>query len=282
MRLSPTAVVDGGVDYLTCSYSPQANITRLLFYIARVERLELANGGMSKHWGMSGYRGARVGGLEYGHRHDGAIVRLSGSTAQRWWRRFLFVSTNCSRIDLQWTMTYIEQPHRVIEMQFRNMRRLWATKKRFPEPKLISGPNGGESIKSGDRSSGVFLRAYHRGAKKGLEACQGHIRYEVEYKSDAARALSSELLHMKSITGRVEAECLGRFAGRGCRFTKSYDVPHLYRCNNVHNDVERSLAWLTNAVQPTVLGLIALGHGKKVLEALGLAEQKQPADFTQN
>lgn len=272
MRLSPTAVVDGGVDYLTCSYSPQANMTRLLFFISRVERDELKLGGMHNRWGMSGYQGARVGGLEYGHRHDGAIVRLSGHTARRWWRRFRFLSTNCSRIDLQWTMTYEQQPHRVIEQQFRLMRKLWSTKKRFPEPKLISGPKGGESIKSGDRTSDVFLRLYHRGAKKGLEGLWGDIRYEVEYKGDAARSISSELLRMKRVSERIEAECLGRFQARGCSLTKSYSVPHLYRCNNVPGDVHKRLSWIRNVLRPTVDQLRALGYERQVLDALGFSE----------
>jgi hypothetical protein len=270
MRLSPLAVVDSGIDYLTCTYSTQAQMTRLLFYISRVERLELKSGNLHRSFGLSGYRGVHVGGLEYGHRHDGAIVRLSGPTAQRWWRRFYYLSTNCSRIDLQWTLTYDGPPHRIIEQQFRLMRKEWKKHKRFPEPKLIAGPLGGESIRSGERTSNVFLRLYHRGAKKGFADKWGHIRYEVEYKDYAARAVAKHLLYDRRVTPTVEAECVSRFSNRGCYLKGKTNGLHLYRCVNPSGDVNRRLAWFQNSVRPTVQALIALGYEREVLEALGL------------
>ena len=225
---------------------------------------------MHRKWGTSGYLGVHVGGLEYGHRADGAIVRLSGPTAKRWFRRFVYVATNVSRIDLQWTMVYEEEPHVVIETQFDLMRKLWSTKKRWPEPKLILGPNGGESIKSGNRQSDVFLRAYHRGARKGFEHAAGHIRYEVEFKNGAARSIAQSLMPHRTASSRIEAQCLTRFRNRGCALPISDNVPHLYRCTRNPGDVHRSLEWLRGSVQSTVQRLVNLGYEAEVLDALGL------------
>jgi len=270
-QLRPLAYLDFGVDYLTCSYNDTVDGTRLSFFLNRIIASEQKEGNFLKKWGFNGYLGHQVGGLEFGTRHDGLLVKLSGPTAQRWWRRLGYMSTNCSRIDLQETFQYETDPRRVVERQFKRMRRLWSTKKRWPEPKMISGAMGGQTVYSGERVSDVFLRCYHRGDRKGCEDAMGHVRYEVELKNDRARQTLNWLVHMRKIEGAVRAECAQWFAVRGAWYPESLSAPCLYRHSRRLDDAQRRLAWLHAAVKPSVQRLLEAGYLNEVQEALGLS-----------
>jgi hypothetical protein len=78
----PMPVVDGGVDYLTCTFTPESKLTQLEFLVARTKFIETQKGNFESPWAMAGFTGWRVGGLEFGLRHDGVLVRLSGEVAR--------------------------------------------------------------------------------------------------------------------------------------------------------------------------------------------------------
>jgi len=221
----PVAWVDRGVDYLTCTYGPKAKLTRLRHYIARCEALETAHGNIARNWGMSGYLGYHCGGLEYGWRGDGVIVRLSGPTAQEWWRRFGKLASNCSRIDVQETVIWDETIALTLARHWKEMRAWSKLRKKAPALKLISGELGPETIYSGKRSSDVYLRAYNRFAKTMDHRFRGHLRYEVEFKAERARFVLGELLRSKSADDVCTSHCLEMFRVRGCRLPQPEHRP---------------------------------------------------------
>jgi DNA relaxase NicK len=216
VKLNPVASVDSGVDYLTCTYKPTAALTRLKFYLTRLEREELNAGFFSRPWNMYGYRGFRVGGLNYGWRDDSVIVRLESEVAQRWWRRFGKLASNCSRIDVQDTWTYEEKPSVVLREHWRTMVAWWKEKKGRPKPREIGGPTGIETIYSGERVSDMYLRVYDRWSKKKDKAYQGHVRYEVEVKGDRAMQLLQSLLPVRRHEVAAAGQCHELFRARGC------------------------------------------------------------------
>lgn len=269
MPTHPISFVDEGVDYLTCTFNSRAPTTKLLLAIGKVERAEIALNNFMRPWGMAGYVGQKVGGLEYGHRHDGLCVRLVGPTAQRWWHVFGKLATNCSRIDLQRTALFDEPYAKTVHRFHRQMRRYWLKRKQFPEPKEIRGANGAESVYSGDRTSETYLRLYHRGSKRGFENCVGHIRFEAELKGDRARLTLRELLSNRQDKNYLVSQVQGYFEKRGASLRWFENSPSTIVCPRPLSDLEKSLRWLDTAVRPTVERLIALNREEDVFRALG-------------
>src|SRR3569832_2611175 len=113
-QLRPLAYLDFGVDYLTCSYNDTVDGTRLSFFLNRIIASEQKEGNFLKKWGFNGYLGHQVGGLQFGTRHDGLLVKLSGPTAQRWWRRLGYMSTFCCRFVLLVLFLFVSVFRRVV------------------------------------------------------------------------------------------------------------------------------------------------------------------------
>lgn len=268
----PLAICDEGVDYLTCTFNSQAATTRFFMEVAKVERSEISAGNLVQKWGMSGYNGHRCGGLEFGTSYQGCIVRLSGGTANTHWRRFGKLASNCSRIDVQQTCVFDENPADTISRCFDELVETWSKHKRFPKPKLWSGPLGAETVYSGERVSDVFLRCYHRGAKRGLEAMQGHIRFEAEFKGERAGTLMLALMREKQPARSAAAFALGQFGNRGVSLSWHDQRSGPIRSPKMQSTASGRLQWLEAQVRPTVQALLELGMRDKVLRALGICE----------
>lgn len=279
---APVAWIDRGVDYLTCTYGPRAKLTRLRLSIARCEAQETSFGNITKQWGMSGYLGYRCGGLEYGWRGDGVIVRLSGPTAQTWWRRFGRLATNASRIDLQETVLWDEPIPTTLSRHWKEMRAWSNSRRNAPALKLISGEDGPETIYSGKRASDIYLRAYNRFAKTKDQRFLGHLRYEVEFKSHRARFVLGQMLRSKDADNECTSQCLTMFRNRGCGLPEPEYRPASLRSQIRSNDVDKRLTWLRNQVQCTVQELRALGYEREVLEALGFLDRKTWTTWSNN
>lgn len=277
MSLPPIACVDSGIDYLTCTYNDTVDFSRLGLFVNRVKHIEQREGNKVQNWGLMGYKGERVGGLEWGTRPDGSIVRLTGFSAQRWWRRFGALATNCSRIDVQQTMVYDEPWSKTTARHFREMRAHWLKNQHRPRPKEIGGPTGIETIYSGERTSDQWPRIYHRGSKKGNEDCQGHIRYEVEIKGDRAHLTLVEFLRSRDVHQVARGICFTTFQNRGCRLSWTNSALIRIRRATPSSDVQRCLRWLRHAVKPSVQFLIECGEGDAALEALGLVGPSGPS-----
>ena len=275
MAVVPANYPNAGVDYLTCTYNPQANHTRLLFYLGACEREELDRGGLSRRWGMAGYIGAHAGGLEWGSKSDGVIVRLSGETARSWWAKFGKLASNCSRIDLQQTVVYDEPPHRTINRHFKELRKWNKTHRKPMTAKLWCGDQGAEAMFSGKRVSDSYLRCYHRGSKPECSHEQGHLRYEVELKNSRARQALQGLLASDNPEAVTRATVGQMFSARGVRLTWQEGCTLTFVTPIKNDDAGKRLRWLRDAIRPAVQNLIEHGYRDEVVEALGLMDQAQ-------
>jgi DNA relaxase NicK len=267
---------------LTCSYTPKAKLTRLRHYIASAQSAEEKAGNITRNWGMSGYLGYHVGGLEYGWRGDGVLVRLSGPTAQTWWRRFGRISSNCSRIDLQETFIWDEEVKTTLARHWKQMRRWASGREKAPALKLISGEHGPETLYSGKRASDIYLRAYNRLAKTKDNRFAGHLRYEVEFKNLKAKLVLDTMLRSKDHHAECASRCLGMFRNRGACLRMPFDSPTILHCPGRTSDADKRLEWLRNQVRGPVLELIALGYYDETLEALGLSELRAHDSWSNN
>ena len=263
--------IDAGIDYLTCTYKPGVHTEQIYQSIARVERSEVKLGNIVHNWGMSGYIGQRVGGLEFGTSAQGCIVRLSGPTANRWWKRFGLLSSNCSRIDVQRTQLFGENPAERISALFELLHEHYSKRKRAPEPKMFVGVNGPETIYSGKRVSDTLLRIYHRGSRRGYEDCLGHLRFEAEFKNARSKLLLDAMLSSKKPRAIADGQLIAAFRNRGVDLGARAELPTLMKCPQKTGDVWSSLRWLDQSVRPTVHALIKAGYGPQVAQALQLA-----------
>lgn len=268
MSLQPTRFIDRGIDYLTCSFNTSANWERLYRTVAKVERYECRHGGIVQNWGMSGYMGHRVGGLEYGSKHDSVIVRLSGMTAGLNWWRFAESATNISRIDVQETVTYSEDPGQTILRHFEELRSHCAKRKKFPQPKMWTGLNGPETVYSGKRVSDTMLRIYHRGSRPGHSYAVGHLRYEAEIKNAPARLLASALLRSKNPELAASLHCHRLFTRRGVELWPLTGLPITIKCPRPPTTVQKRLRWIEVSVRPAVKELLGCSHTLEVCRAL--------------
>jgi DNA relaxase NicK len=271
LSLAPSIIVDCGVDYLTCTFDDTADHSRFENVVRAVRRTEIKDGNFVEGWGFSGYKGEKVSGLEWGYRHDGAIVRLSGFSAQRWYKKFGKLATNCSRIDLQTTVLYDEAWSKTVKRHWREARRWFNERKSRPRPKKIEGVDGPETIYSGQRVSDVFLRCYHRGSKKGHEKAVGHIRYEAELKAHRGKQTLARILSAPNVYHHTRSQVWTAFTDRGYSLAWP-DVDHQhFVCDRIASDYERRLKWLRSQIRPTVEMMIELGRADECLEALGFS-----------
>jgi len=265
-----TSVAGCGVDYLTCTFNSQAEMTTLEFYLARIDRAEKYLGAIPKPWSMSGYHGWKVGQLEYGFRHDGVIVRSHSDVSCQHWQDFAKLATNVSRIDLQYTVVYDEAPAKTLARHFKEMRAVWRKHKRFPEPTMWANAAGVSAVYSGSRTSERYLRLYHRFAKEPDPTLLGHIRYEAELKGAVASSMVQHLLQVTNPQLEIAMQVSRIFKARGVS-----PADHEASCYNPCSptsvrDAQRRLRWLRDGVRPAVLELINLGYEDEVRDALGL------------
>ncbi len=271
MTVRLATYVDYGVDYLTCTFKPQASLTRLEFYLSRIEREEKAAGNITEKWAMQGYSGFHIGGLDWGLRDDGVIVRLSGPTAYDHWKRIGKLASNCSRIDLQTTVVYEEEPSVTILRHWKEFKAKWQSNQKYPEPKMWVGPQGAQAISSGSRHSQRFLRLYLRYWKDKRPELLKHVRYEQEVKAPLSKLYLTTLLNHRTPEEAIRAECQTSFTRRGCRLLWNGNARELNRSPKPKGNVERRLRWIADAIRPTVERLIAEGYEEETMSALGFS-----------
>jgi len=261
-----------GVDYLTCSYAGQVKSTELAFYLTRIEQNEVKDGFLRSAWAQSGYGGWRIGGLEWGVRHDGVLVRLAGETARQYWRRVGKLASNCSRIDLQTTVRYDEPVDVTIRRHFREVK-AWNKKRLRPLAiKLWVGQDGAEAMYCGSRLSSRYLRLYSRYSKEKRLETRGQLRYEVELKSGLAQTHLAKLLDLEDEVPFTLAHCQKMFSVRGCGLRWKNESPALLQCPRRVGDVPNRLRWLHDGIRPTIHELVQRGYRDEVLKALGLTD----------
>lgn len=262
-------VVSAGIDYLTASTQSAKRAIEMEKRAFRIVNAFLDRGSRMRDWGMAGYRGWQCEGVQFGVRPDGAVARLSGSTAHTHWRDFYEMADNISRVDYQVT-TRNRWPAHVRIGRERKARIQWQRAKAGrPKITTIEDTEGGFVVYIGSRSSGQYGRIYDKGAESKLPEFAECVRHEIEFKGRHAKAAAARVASVSV----PEIECIGTC--QGWFKIRGYDPRlspngYVYRQPSHKSSADRSLEWLAKGVKPTVERLIACGRGKEVLESLGL------------
>lgn len=229
-----------------------------------------AEGHESAAWSWMGYEGYSVGGLSWGRRDDGDILRISGGTAERLFDKYAHYQGNCSRLDVALTLRWPTPEYHVASQAYsRLVGQSDATKRRLYS--LITNSRGGETLYVGSRASDQFGRLYDKDAEQGLQRISCRWRYEVEFKSDrAAKVL--ELLQPSRERGKMYLGIVrGFFEPRGVKLPPLADEQEIrVEVLAPPRQVDTQLKWLREQVSPVVGRLRRLGMEASVIEALRL------------
>ena len=229
-----------------------------------------AEGHETAAWSWMGYEGYSIGGLSWGRRDDGDILRISGGTAERMFDKFAHYQGNCSRVDIALTLRWPTPERHVASQAYsRLVGQSDATKRRLYS--LITNSRGGETLYVGARASDQFGRVYDKDAEQGLQRISCRWRYEVEFKADrAVRVL--ELLQPSRERGKMYLGIVrGFFEPRGVKLPPLADEQEIrVEVLAPPRQVDTQLKWLREQVSPVVGRLRRLGMEASVVEALRL------------
>lgn len=202
------------------------------------------------------------------------ILRLSGVSAHHWIYDGLPTGHNVSRLDIAITVWGCDDIDGTIARH--NQEAVAYRSTLHSRPFVVShinGNGGGDTLYIGSRTSARYVRIYNKWKESGEdEQFREAIRYEVEYKDEAARAALDAIGAGRYRTMAPIQYALGFLEGRGIR---PYGCDSLERASvgpvsRVTSDTEKRLAWLRSQVAPTVRELLRLGLYDDTLDALGI------------
>ena len=263
-----------GVDYLTATavepddYQPLHSLATALF------RVQAEKGNNPKAWGMAGFKGWSCGSVAIGRREKETLVRLSSDSAALSWRGVVHLATNISRIDLQATVLPHDGPSARIDRHRNQAHDNSAESGNRKVVRWVRDNRGGYTLYLGQRTSICFGRIYDKSVESKLSCYEGCIRYEVQYHNKLAKRVACALASDHQTIPRIASYCRQFFSGRGVDLELQYNDRSTYCSPRTRSDADRNLAWLSQAVRPTVLRLIACGRGAEALSALGLVQEE--------
>lgn len=264
-------VIEVGVDYITATARTQAAREALVTFGQTLTVTEARSGQDVRPFAWMGYRGLSCGPCTWAEREDTAMLRLSGRSAAVHWRTVGTALENCSRLDLQVTA---RGPGGlpVHEVQWWHEARSGAEDANHNGlVAMVRDNRGGWTLYIGSRTSPRFARVYNKEAESKEQEYKGCVRWEVEYKAEAANQV------LRALTGAQSAEPLIRSTVRSHYQDRGVSVPWSANGPSVGPSITRPesddairLRWLANQVAPTLARLHANGRTDDALEALGL------------
>jgi len=216
-----------------------------------------------------GYKGEQAGRVFLGERSDGAMLRISGSAADKYFWLFSPDGAHTTRIDLCANVV-MDLPK--TDMLSKMYVKALATPNREGRPtklSLLVNSDGGSTLYVGSRSSARYGRIYDKGVEEGTHAPGLIYRFELEIK-DVMADQAVRLMAQSSAQDRTMLSLIHNFftergipvpwrqpAGEG-RLNLPY-VPQ--------NDVG-SVKWLQGPVASTVARLVGTIGTEATLRAL--------------
>lgn len=277
MDLNSAELVDHGVDWYTATCNDEKRVTILQDKSALLLMREHAMGNEKRVWSMYGYEGFKCGGIQFGSRHDGTIVRLSGPTAHDNWQPFFKLATNSSRLDLQATFRLKEDTSHAIAKHFRAAMRLYRLGKVRQTVALYRSTDQSATIYLGKRESDRFGRIYQKDRESGLEHYRGCVRYELELKNELAHRTAGAVYSSSSPGQFIYATVRKYFGSAGIRLPSLHENRlALISAYRSRSDRDTRLKWFRESVAPAVRELLDQGCLALIIEALNLSEHVQP------
>lgn len=269
---------EAGIDYLTCTLpygDPQG--AKFIRIGQQLQEGEQNEGNTFKAASSQGYVGSICGSVFVGEGTQGSMVRCSGFSAQEAVQALKVVQKRITRIDLQVTVWYEEDPYAIIRNYYERAYAdaSVADKRARREVTRHEKIDGGYTVAIGARTSNYYGRLYDKWRESKDDAYANALRYEVEIKGERAEQAYNALKFGKKPKEKQIASFVGEwYAARGIR------VPFLYQVGEMDltpirretSDTKRRLKWLKTQVRHTVSLLRDVVDDTVILEALGFLE----------
>lgn len=266
-------VKEVGVDWMTvtCGDTERGELLQDSSFMWL--QAEESAGNKIRPWSMSGFNGFHCGGVSFGELNGTWLLRLSGPTAQAHWRRAYHLSTNISRLDLQVTISDVEDGGALIRNHFAEATAHFATWRKPPAIDVWKSNNGSATLYVNRRVSEQFGRIYDKAIESKLEHYRACLRYEVEFKGDVAPLVAQWVSEQENEAAAILNRVQRFFLERGILPAFLGATVHTLSVSRSRPDVDRQLQWLKASVSRSVKDLIALGKLPEVLDNLGITNE---------
>lgn len=266
----PRRIEDTGVDWITVTGKDGEQSELLQATAETIGREVMGEGTPLRPWAWWGYSGFAGGGLEWGRRWDGVMVRLHGSTAQRWWSWVYWPGRSVTRLDVQTTVDLGRVDHDWGSIQ---MGRALSARPRQGRPAAVDGILNQGKLRTlflGKRSSDRYARLYDKGHESGLYPPGRFWRYEVEFKRLLAERAADRLWGEEDPGSRAVGMVDAEFRSRGVPLPVAADS-HPRICGRRDMPTQESrLLYLRTTVRPMIRKLMDAGLAAEVYRALEL------------
>lgn len=278
-------LIEAGVDWLTSTCLDAGKRQSFRDAGLSIVGKELERGNIGKPWSWKAYQGVSCGQVEVGERYDSVIVRLRGALASENWRDVFPLSTNCSRVDFQYTIRTDCDNRRLLGDIYRQFEARPSGLRAKPVVAFVSGTNGAATLYLGSRQSCYFGRIYEKGVESGETRYDNCLRCEWEVKGGGGSQWLAMLGEREAELANVVAAVAGRL--RTCHdslrdLTREPWLDRAYLERQFSelshspsaraSDCERRRRWLSNSVKPCVQDMVNRGMLRLVLADLGLQE----------
>lgn len=270
---------EAGVDYLTVVASLDCpDKAQVVAYGHKLIKEEQSNGNSIKEGIRLGYAGFKCGGVFVGEADQGALVQVSGFTANKAVKLYKGTKAKITRIDLQVTVWYDSDTPEIIR-RYASVAEADASvsdERTKRQIRKVEDNAGGFTLYIGSRTSAYFGRLYDKYAETKDESYRQALRFEIEVKQERAEQLFRQFTTVnRAKTERIKSFVAEWYGSRGVY------VPFLFKANKMaleplsreKSDNTRRLAWLKNQVRHTVLELRKTVDDTVILEALGFFEE---------
>lgn len=269
---------EAGIDYLTCTLPfEDANCQRLVYIGTKLQKEELDAGNTYKKAFRFGYEGSSCGQVFVGSSVGGTILQVSGFTSNSAFKAVKPLNPNVSRIDLQVTVWYDDQPDKIIRKfaEVAEADAKVADERTRRTIRKVEQNDGGYTLYIGARTSEAFGRLYDKHKESKMAEYVNALRFEVELKGKRAKLAYNSLQSGKGNKNARICSFVGEwYTARGV------SVPFLYKIDGMAlepikretSDTQRRLRWLETQVRHTVMELRKVVDSTVILEVLGFFE----------
>lgn len=224
---------------------------------------------------MHGFQGWQGRHIALGKRGEEVIVRCGGESAARWACQFLRFGGRPSRLDVQTTVRCVSPAPTIFG-------ELWdagtGARRKGGRPvslALTQMKPAGTLLTVGRRSSAIYGRAYDKGIETHSAPPFKLLRFEVEAKKHAARALGAMLCHADDL----ECLCSTFVSSQFSRWGLTSRLPSSGRegipasrqalSPRAPSDAQRKLEWTRTTVRPFLNRLLTIVGERAMRDALG-------------
>lgn len=267
-----------GIDWLTVTIPLEDTERPNVVYLGhKLQEKEKKVGNSIKPATIQGYEGSVCGGVFVGEGLGGAMVRSSGFSANEAFTLLQHTKVKPTRIDLQVTVWYADNPAEVIRKYAEVAIADSAVADSRTKRKITTweGNDGGYTLYIGARSSDYFGRLYDKHKESKDEEYKNALRFEVEIKGKRAEQAFDALSRRNRDRNKAIVSFVGEwYTGRGVY------VPFLYTTGEMElspirrekSDTHRRMEWLKTQVRHTILELRRTVDSTVILDALGFFE----------